>query len=442
MADKGPSARGGFSRPMSQTQFSRPSLSSHPSTPPSALVIGAGPAGSATATFLSRMGWQVRVVDRRGGVEQKICGECLSPSSLGFLQLLGADTKIAPSAIQQLEGIRLVGPKGSFCDLDFGEAPPFSIPRPILDQALVDTAIEAGAHIEWDTTVTQIQKQKQGTPFRVTLSGKTKLSGEIKTEITITEITPDFIVGADGRNSWTAKELGLAKSRSPSLQHAAVMTYFSPPETPLRKVEMHVCPWGYVGLNPVSPDQVNVIAVLPPPLLRERLKGAGKSGLTSFLYEHILGSFAPHSLKQRMRGANSLSDQAWSVSPLAWSPLKLTGDRCALVGDSAGFVDPFTGEGLYHALASAHQLSLQLSQNKILEGLRNYESWHRTVFGPEEKFCSLLQKLLPYSTLTDYGIRQLGKKPKLNAFLAEAIADRLPTEKVLSPWFWGKVLLP
>jgi hypothetical protein len=33
-------------------------------------------------------------------------------------------------------------------------------------------------------------------------------------------------------------------------------------------------------------------------------------------------------------------------------------------------------------------------------------------------------------------------KPQLSHILAESVADRLPTRKVLSPWFWGKVLWP
>src|SRR5689334_4438896 len=81
------------------------------------LVIGAGPPGSATGAFLAKKGHSVDLLDRRPQMEQKISGECLSPSSYSFMHSLEAGPRIPPFAFRELEGITLVGPKGAKCEL-------------------------------------------------------------------------------------------------------------------------------------------------------------------------------------------------------------------------------------------------------------------------------------------------------------------------------------
>jgi len=39
-----------------------------------AVVIGAGPAGSATAILLARLGWSVALVERQRFPRRKVCG--------------------------------------------------------------------------------------------------------------------------------------------------------------------------------------------------------------------------------------------------------------------------------------------------------------------------------------------------------------------------------
>jgi hypothetical protein len=165
------------------------------------------------------------------------------------------------------------------------------------------------------------------------------------------------------------------------------MSYFSLPRTelnPLDGVEMHVTPWGYAGLNPQE-GRVNVIAVLHPDELKRRLHATGErgpQGLLKLLTELCCGESATPALRSRMAGAS------------------------------------------------------------VLEVQKSYAKWHRQAFGPEEFFCRTLQRLLPHPRLADYVIRQLGRKHALSNVLAEAVADRLPIRRVLSPVFWSRVLWP
>jgi 2-polyprenyl-6-methoxyphenol hydroxylase-like FAD-dependent oxidoreductase len=415
-----------------------------------AVVVGGGPAGAASAIALARAGWETTLLERRAHVVQKVCGECLSPPSRQALERLGVWRTIDPARVLELRGVRLVSPAGRSCLLDFlGDGTregALAIPRPVLDQALLDGALEAGVRVR--TGVQAKQAVREGGRWRLDLQGGPPNShGDIRA---------DLLVAADGRHSPLARSLGLAPPRARHwLRHAAVMAFFRVPQ-PRDTVEMHVTPWGYVGLNPLPPgDRLNVIAVLSPERLKRELGGSGQAGLLPLLEKLARGPLSTPSLRRALAGASPLEDERpLAVSPLAWVPARVANGpkSLALVGDSAGFVDPFTGEGLYHALASALKLGELLEPCADTVGadgaparanaLEAYASWHARAFKPEERFCGLLQRLLPHGWLTDYGIAQLARKPALAATLAEAVADRLPIERVLSPLFWARWLAP
>ncbi|HWG75421.1 MAG TPA: FAD-dependent oxidoreductase [Steroidobacteraceae bacterium] len=54
-----------------------------------ALIVGAGPAGSAAAILLAQRGWSVALIERERFPRRKVCGECVSASNLPLLQALG-----------------------------------------------------------------------------------------------------------------------------------------------------------------------------------------------------------------------------------------------------------------------------------------------------------------------------------------------------------------
>jgi flavin-dependent dehydrogenase len=63
-----------------------------------ALIIGAGPAGSAAAILLARAGWSVAVVERKEFPRRKVCGEYLSATNWPLLRLLGISDAFADLA--------------------------------------------------------------------------------------------------------------------------------------------------------------------------------------------------------------------------------------------------------------------------------------------------------------------------------------------------------
>ncbi|MEE9226977.1 MAG: FAD-dependent oxidoreductase, partial [Acidobacteriota bacterium] len=59
-------------------------------TSPEIVVVGGGPAGSAVATHLARLGHRVLLIEKTETARPRICGEYLSPECLRLVDRLGA----------------------------------------------------------------------------------------------------------------------------------------------------------------------------------------------------------------------------------------------------------------------------------------------------------------------------------------------------------------
>src|SRR5258708_26440574 len=88
--------------------------SPRPMTRWDAVVVGAGPAGSATARFLAQAGARVLLLDRAQFPRDKPCSEYLSPQSTRVLEHLSPDLvrAMGAAAPAQLYGMKLVAPGG------------------------------------------------------------------------------------------------------------------------------------------------------------------------------------------------------------------------------------------------------------------------------------------------------------------------------------------
>ena len=111
-------------------------------------VVGAGPAGSATALLLARAGARVLLVDRARFPREKPCSEYLSPESTRVLERLGSDVLAAVAAASpaQLTGMKVVAPSGTGVVGRF-ETFSFALPRTRFDMILRNAAEAAGVEV-------------------------------------------------------------------------------------------------------------------------------------------------------------------------------------------------------------------------------------------------------------------------------------------------------
>src|SRR5437868_580357 len=105
------------------------------------LIIGAGPAGTATAIHLGQLGIQnVVLVDRQEFPRDKTCGSGVSPKGIETLKALGVWDAIKPEAYS-IRGLRLVTPRNEEAYISAAdEAVAIICQRRILDNCLLERA--------------------------------------------------------------------------------------------------------------------------------------------------------------------------------------------------------------------------------------------------------------------------------------------------------------
>jgi geranylgeranyl reductase family protein len=107
------------------------------------LVVGAGPAGSATAIELAREGLDVVLVDQHAFPRDKVCGDALIPDAHAALQRLGVLPEVMARA-QRVSHVGCVAPRGGRVDVPGRLA---VLPRKVLDALLCGAAVLAGARM-------------------------------------------------------------------------------------------------------------------------------------------------------------------------------------------------------------------------------------------------------------------------------------------------------
>src|SRR5689334_24499536 len=123
-----------------------------------AVIIGAGPAGSAAARLLAEAGWRVALVEKMEFPRRKVCGEFISATSMPVLEACGIASSFIAAAgppVMQIGAwagtAMLTAPRRHVWGRALG--------RESLDVMLRDAAVKAGATLLQPADVTQLQRQ-------------------------------------------------------------------------------------------------------------------------------------------------------------------------------------------------------------------------------------------------------------------------------------------
>jgi flavin-dependent dehydrogenase len=322
-------------------------------------IAGAGPAGAFAATILARAGLRVRVFDRARFPRHKLCGDTLNPGALGVLRRHGEVASLIERS-EPIHGMRLTGPGGVRVDGIYGQGiAGRSITRSVLDQWLIERAIEAGAHVEQEVTV------------RGAVASNGRVSGlELAARDGRTIAHPArLVIAADGRRS--ALAIGRGHSRQPPRPRRwAIGSYFTGVTDMSDLGEMHVRRGHYIGVAPVPGGLVNVCLVVPHAPSREHAGATGQRGVNALSNPAaalLAAVSADPELSPRFANARAV-DAPVMLGPMAVDTSVAGEPGLLLAGDAAGFIDPMTGDGLRFALMGA-ELAAGIVQEALAGGL-------------------------------------------------------------------------
>ena len=374
-------------------------------------VVGAGPAGCSAAITLAQRGFQVALIDRAVFPRDKVCGDFLNPINWPVLQELNVAEDLSPYRIPEFRSF--ASPwrtelKRSVSSLDQGERQfGLGLRRIHLDHLLVERAKRAGVDVYEGARLTAVRHQSPGWCLDMNRGGE------------LDSIRPKLLVGADGRNSWVARQLGVA-SGSP-MRSATVGFALQLQNVPgvRGSVEIHQFAGGYAGLVRVDEDTVNLGFAIGRSLL-------GRSICFETLRENYLRR--NQSLDELLSAAEPKSDlrSAW---PVYFPPRRCFGDGFLLVGDAARVTEPVTGEGIYLALRSG-QLAATTIAAAIEEGnlssvrLAAYDRACRVEFGARLRLNSLIRYFVYRPRLLSLAIALLSRRQRLLDSLVSAVCLR------------------
>lgn len=330
------------------------------------VVVGAGPAGAATAYWLAQAGHDVLLLEKSTFPREKVCGDGLTPRAVRSLVALGVDTSTEAGWIRN-RGLRVIG-GGMRLELPWPQLasfPDYGLVRPRLDldELLARRAQKVGARLVEDTTVTgPVLDERTG---RVV--GVSATSGPDRQPVTY---RAPLVVAADGSSARLALSLGIAK-RDDRPMGVAVRRYFTSPRHEDDMLESWLELWsrGAPGQGDLLPGYGWIFGVGDG----TSNVGLGMLNTTKAFqntdYRRLLAAWLSGLPEEwGYVEANATGPVRGGALPMGFNRQPHYARGLLLVGDAGGAVNPFNGEGIAYALETG-----QLAAEVVTQALARVE---------------------------------------------------------------------
>ena len=309
------------------------------------VIIGAGPAGSATAAWAARAGQDVLLVDAESFPRDKPCGDGLTPRAVAELQGLGLGEWLGNRANNW--GLRAAGfGQTLYLPWPGGSLPKFgsAAPRTELDAAIRQVAVDAGARALEGARAVDVER-----------SGDRVSAVRLKVGTTSRSVRCRRLVVADGARSQLGRTLGRTWHRGTAYGVAA-RAYIKSHRSDDPWISSHLelrdagnqILSGYGWIFPLGDGEVNV--------------GVGTLATERRPADVNLRSLMQHyveSQREHWQFEGEVRAPASALLPMGGAVSGVAGPNWLLVGDAAGCVNPLNGEGIDYGLETG-RLAAQL----------------------------------------------------------------------------------
>lgn len=393
-------------------------------------IIGGGPAGAILAARLAAEGEPVVVLERSTAWRWRAGGVFTSPAAVAALRRAGLPADLLADVARPIPAMRVETASGTAFRLtygtDAGGDPAVGFDRSRLDPALLVFASRAGAEIRrgWGVTAVDLG------------AGVLRVRGPDGASAVL---AASVVVGADGLRSVVARSAGVA--RPARLDRRVGLTYHvaDPDPTGCRDARMRVLHDGYVGIAPVAGGRVNLGIVLG----RSWQSALVRDGARAVADAIVAAIPATEDDPAAWRHAEP-TDSVAGAWPLGHRVTRRAGRRWLLVGDAAGFLDPFTGEGLHRALVSAELAATAIrAHGRGRAGAFDaYERAMQRRFLAKDAVSWLVQAFLAHPELFEYAARRVASRPEVRATMGLVMGDLVPAGRALDPRYLAALLAP
>jgi len=391
-----------------------PSDRTSPDRDADVIVVGAGPAGSATAYHLAQRGLDVLVLEKSEFPREKVCGDGLTPRAVKQLVEMGIDTTPEAGWLRN-KGLRIIG-GGHRLEMPWPELASFPNyglvrPRSDFDELLARTAQKAGARLHERTNVTG--------PI---LDGTGRIEG-----VTAVPVDPDghkgaptsyrapLVIAADGNSTRLSLAMGLRK-RDDRPMGVAVRTYYRTPRTHDDWLESWLELWdgdkllpGYGWIFGMGDGTSNVgLGIL------NTSKAFGNVD-----YKELLTRWLDQTPEEwGFRTENMTVPVRGAALPMGFNRQPHYTRGLLLVGDAGGMVNPFNGEGIAYAMESG-----ALAADVVAQALA------RPTFDSRERQLADYPRILKqtyggYYTLGRYFVKLIGHPEVMRVAAKQGLGHR------------------
>ncbi len=404
------------------------------------IVVGAGPAGSATAFYLAQSGLDVLLLEKSRFPREKVCGDGLTPRAVKALVGMGIGVSEQDGWVRN-KGLRVIG-AGQRLELPWPELtsyPGYGLVRTRLDmdETLARRAQQAGAKLLEGVTVTgPVIDERTGRITGVTARPGPAGSGQAGSGASGAgpgghgaerTYRARVVVAADGNSSRLSVAMGLRKRDDRPLG-VAVRTYYRTPRHDDDYMESWLDLWdgdrllpgyGWIfgmgdGTSNVGLGLLNTSAAFAHTdyhdLLRRWLKGMPAEW-----------GFTEENRTQPVRGA---------ALPMGFNRTPQYYRGLLLAGDAAGMVNPFNGEGIAYAMESGEILARTITQalararaTETERVLATYPQALREAYGGYYALGRVFVKIIGRPGLMRFATRHGMSRPALMRFAIKLLAN-------------------
>jgi len=293
------------------------------------VIVGAGPAGALAAHQCARRNLVTLLVDKAEFPRYKVCGSCLNARDRRALRDAGLEAMLDREHAVPLHSLH-VASKRRIARIALPQGY-VSLSRERFDAALVRVAIDAGAHFLPST------KARLG---NVTTDARAVHLDSLSPSLTGSTVFANVILAADGLGGslMRAQDPGAVANHS----HIGIGAISgNAPDYYGSGITYMACgTHGYLGLQRIEDGRLDIAAAVNAAWMREQ--GGPAQAAHAILRQT---PFPP---------LPGLDDLDWKgTPPLTRTYSATTLPRVLALGDAAGYIEPFTGEGIAWALDAA-----------------------------------------------------------------------------------------